>query len=179
MVAQSAGTGELQWLHLCREVKLPLCVSWIWLYTIWWWWCSSNTGALGNAEYPFIAVVPRSTLAWSVSTWKGPIYGSNRSVWYSNCVQTNDLCKIELFEIELFELSKFLRWSMRIFIIKGFRTILFIFIVISTTFRLICPLAFFRCLSNSGTFTELRLCPLLNPRGLPVLILLAKIGYKC
>ena len=43
-----------------------------------------------------------------------------------------------------------------IFIIKGFRTIVFIFIVISTTFRSICPPAFFRCLSNSGTYTELR-----------------------
>ena len=43
-----------------------------------------------------------------------------------------------------------------IFIIKVFRTIVFIFIVISTTFRPICSPAFFRCLSNSGTFTELR-----------------------
>ena len=43
-----------------------------------------------------------------------------------------------------------------IFIIKGFRTIVFIFIVISTTFRPICPPTFFRCLSNSGTYTELR-----------------------
>ena len=33
-----------------------------------------------------------------------------------------------------------------IFIIKAFRTIVFIFIVISTTFRPICPPAFFRCL---------------------------------
>ena len=43
---------------------------------------------------------------------------------------------------------------LHIFIVKGFRTIVFIFIVISTTFRPICPLAFFRCLSNSGTYTE-------------------------
>ena len=45
-----------------------------------------------------------------------------------------------------------------IFIIKGFRTIVFIFIVIviSATFRPICAPAFFRCLSNSGIFTELR-----------------------
>ena len=43
-----------------------------------------------------------------------------------------------------------------IIIIKGFRTIVFIFIVISTTFRPICPPAFLGCLSNSGTFTELR-----------------------
>ena len=47
-------------------------------------------------------------------------------------------------------------YSHFIFIIKGFRTIVFIFIVISTTFRPICPLAFFRCLSNSGTYAELR-----------------------
>ena len=43
-----------------------------------------------------------------------------------------------------------------IFIIRGFWTIVFIFIVISTTFRPICPLAFFRCLSNSGIVTGLR-----------------------
>ena len=42
-----------------------------------------------------------------------------------------------------------------IFIIKGFQTIVFIFIVISTMFWMICPPAFFRCLLNSGTFTEL------------------------
>ena len=42
------------------------------------------------------------------------------------------------------------------FINKGFQTIVFIFIVISTTFRSRCPPAFFRCLSNSGTFTELQ-----------------------
>ena len=36
-----------------------------------------------------------------------------------------------------------------IFIIKSFRTIVFIFIAISTPFRLIYPPAFFRCLSNS------------------------------
>ena len=44
---------------------------------------------------------------------------------------------------------------MVIFVIKGFRTIVIIFIVISTTFRPICPPAFFRRLLNSGTFMEL------------------------
>ena len=43
-----------------------------------------------------------------------------------------------------------------IFIIKGFRTIVFIFIVISTKFQPIYPPVFFRCLLNSGAFTELR-----------------------
>ena len=51
------------------------------------------------------------------------------------------------------------------FIIKVFQTIVFIFIVISTTFRPICPPAFFRCLSNSGTFTELRSTSFIETTG--------------
>ena len=52
----------------------------------------SNAGVLGNVEYPFIAIAVKSTLAWSGSIWKGPIYWSNRTVWYLNWVQTNDVC---------------------------------------------------------------------------------------
>ena len=52
-----------------------------------------------------------------------------------------------------------------IFIIKGFRTIVFIFIVISTTFQLICPPAFFRCLSNSGTYMELQIMSFIESMG--------------
>ena len=52
-----------------------------------------------------------------------------------------------------------------LFIIKVFRTIVFIFIVISTMFRPICPPAFFRCLSNSGTFTELRTMSFIETTG--------------
>ena len=76
-LAQSAAAGEY-----------TDCIS---AQTIW--WCgSSNTGALGNAEYPLIATAFRFTLARSGNTWKGPIYGSNRIVWHLNWVQTNDLC---------------------------------------------------------------------------------------
>ena len=57
------------------------------------------------------------------------------------------------------------RRQVRIFIIKGFRTIVFIFIVISTTFRPICPPAFFRCLSNSEIFTELRTTSFIESTG--------------
>ena len=53
-----------------------------------------------------------------------------------------------------------------IFIIKGFQTIVFIFIVISTTFRSICPPAFFRCLSNLGTFTELQTTSFIESTGI-------------
>ena len=72
------------------------------------------------------------------------------SIFFSRCF-THTLV---LTWLQLAKLSS----TFRIFIIKGFRTIVFIFIVIviSTTFWLICPPAFLRCLSNSGTFTELR-----------------------
>ena len=79
-----------------------------------------------------------------------------------------------------------------IFIIKGFRTI--IFITISTTFRPICTPALFRCLSNSGT-SNYELRPLLNPRGvacsdsashnriqvlsIPVLLLACSQDWNC
>ena len=46
------------------------------------------------------------------------------------------------------------------FIINGFRTI-----VISTTFRPIYPLAFFRFLSNSGPYTELRTTSFIESTG--------------
>ena len=49
--------------------------------------------------------------------------------------------------------------------IKGFWTIAFMFMVISTIFRPICPSAFFRDLSNSGTFTELRTTSFIESTG--------------
>ena len=52
-----------------------------------------------------------------------------------------------------------------IFIIKGFWIIAFIFIVISTTFWSIFPPTFFRFLSNSGTFTELRTTSFIESTG--------------
>ena len=48
---------------------------------------------------------------------------------------------------------------------NGFQTIVFIFIVISPTFRPIYPPAFFRCLSNLGTFTELRTTSFIESTG--------------
>ena len=81
-----------------------------------------------------------------------------------------------------------------IFIIKGFQTIVFIFIVISTTFRPICPPAFFRCLLNSGTFTELRTTSFIETRvacsdsvshnrvqalSIPVLLLACSEDWTC
>ena len=54
----------------------------------------------GIAVFPFIAITPRSTLAWSGITWYRPIYGLNRTVWYLNWERTNDLYYIELLEIE-------------------------------------------------------------------------------
>ena len=69
-------------LLLGRGVRPPpQRLSWIWYETIWW-WGPSGAGALGNAEYSFIAIAPRFTLARSGSTRYGPIYGSSRT----NCI---------------------------------------------------------------------------------------------
>ena len=47
----------------------------------------------GNVEYPFITIAPRSTLARTGSTGKGPIYGFNSSKLYTqaklNCLKWN------------------------------------------------------------------------------------------
>ena len=59
----------------------------------------------------------------------------------------------------------FLHFIYIYFSIKGFRTIVFIFIVISTTFRPTCPPAFFKYLLNSGTFRELRTTYFLESTG--------------
>ena len=58
---------------------------------------------LRNAEYLFIVITPGSTVSHSGSTWKGFIYGSNRTGWHLNCEQTNDLYQTELLERELFD----------------------------------------------------------------------------
>ena len=80
-----------------------------------------------------------------------------------------------------------------IFIIKSFRTI--VFIVISKTFRPQCPPAFFRCLSNSGTDTELRTTSFIESTGvtcsdsvdhnrgqvlsIPALLLACSLDWTC
>ena len=82
-----------------------------------------------------------------------------------------------------------------LFIIKGLRTIVFIFIVISTTFRLTCPPAFFRCSSNREPSQNFELRPLLNPQwitcsdsvghnrvqvlSIPVLLLVGSQDWNC
>ena len=90
------------------------------------------------------------------------------------------LSHVKDFSREMFisRLKRPLSWCFFL-IIKGIRTIVFIFIDISTTSQSICPPAFFRCLPNSRTFMELELRPLLNPRGGGAPVRLAITGYKC
>ena len=69
------------------------------------------------------------------------------------------------FEIQTDHLISSRRSGLVIFIIKSFQTIVFIFIVISTTFRLIYLPGFFRFLSNSETYTELRTASFIESTG--------------
>ena len=80
--------NRLNLKHLCRGVRYPQRVSWMWHLIIWWW--RSSPRALRNVEYLFIAITPRSTLTRSCSAKKGPIYGLNRTVWHLNCVQAKN-----------------------------------------------------------------------------------------
>ena len=68
-IAQSSGAVEYNDSTSVEGLNYPpQPVSWIWHKTIWW-WGSSNAGNLGNAEYPFISIATRSTLAQIGSTW--------------------------------------------------------------------------------------------------------------
>ena len=57
--------GKIHRLHLSRRVRLP---HRMWHLRIWW-WDFKNARAMGDAEYPLIAIAPGSTLALSGSTW--------------------------------------------------------------------------------------------------------------
>ena len=65
----------------------------------------------------------------------------------------------------LFIENESLGYLRRLVVINCFQTIFFIFIVIFTTFRPICPLAFFRCFSNSGTFMKLWITSFIESMG--------------
>ena len=55
-------------LHFGSGVRHSQWVFWIWHHIIWW-WGASKAGALGNVDYLFIALAPRSTLIQSGSTY--------------------------------------------------------------------------------------------------------------
>ena len=61
-MAQSAGAAEYPDCFSAEEIDSSSEYPVMWHLTIWS-SGSSNAGALGNAEYSFIAIAPRSTLA--------------------------------------------------------------------------------------------------------------------
>ena len=65
----SVGWGcRIHRLYLSKKVRLLQKVCWILHKTIRW-WVFSNTWALWDAEYSFIAIAPRSSLIQCCSTW--------------------------------------------------------------------------------------------------------------
>ena len=72
----SLGWGcRIDGLHLYRKVR-TLPNECPWYDSIWCW--GSSPGALGNMEYPVIAITPMFTLTKSGSIYYSPIYGSNK-----------------------------------------------------------------------------------------------------
>ena len=94
---QSAGVVEYTDYISAKEWDDPQTNVLIWHYTIWW-WDTSNAGALGNVEYLFIAMAPRSTLARNCISLCSLIYGLNRTVRQLNYVKTDNLYWSELLE---------------------------------------------------------------------------------
>ena len=83
-----------------------------------------------------------------------------------SCIDTTAaLKKLHFILYSIFSSVNTRKYNITFFFIKFFQTVVFIFIVISTTFRSICPPAFFRCLSNSGTFAELRTTSFIETTG--------------
>ena len=64
----------------------PMSVLDMILNCIWCW--GSNSGALGNIEYPFIVIIPKFILTQSGSTCLDPVYGSHRTIWSITILET-------------------------------------------------------------------------------------------
>ena len=119
------------------------------------------------------------------------------TIVFEQAIQLNSDGYMKLMEIVV---KFWLKWvaakrPYEYFINKGFRTIVSIFIVIFITFPSIYPPAFFRWLSNSGTYTELRTTSFIESTGvassdsgshnrlqvlsIPVLLLACSRGWTC
>ena len=95
LLFDSSAGSEVNMLHYVTVVTRNnvLCSSWEFLWKIVSWMpdCPLNSqqkNKTKHAEYPFVAITPGFTLAWSGSTCLGLIYGL--AVWYLKCVQTKD-----------------------------------------------------------------------------------------
>ena len=124
----------------------------------------------GGIEYHFLSLWYDSTWDWTQVSWA---FGEhpNRKANGWNCLKNQHSESRSLTgtqnvrtEVKVSNISSNFKISF-FFIIKDFRTIVFIFMVISTTFRSICPPALLRSLSNSGTFTELRTTSFIESTG--------------
>ena len=80
-----SGSACLNSIYVSNSTSV-LCMI---LNCIWWW--GSNSGALGNVEYLFIAIAPRSTETSCGRTCWGPIYGSYITIYLSNIPNTTSL----------------------------------------------------------------------------------------
>ena len=90
-----ASMTEYVYNPVVRAVEYTNCISAErqapppqWVFGIWHstsrWWGFCNAKALGNTEYLFIVIAPRSTLTQNGCIWLCPTEDSNRTVWHFN-----------------------------------------------------------------------------------------------
>ena len=86
-------------------------------------------------------------------------------LWHVFEIKFSTTCSILCFLVDAKFSAVFLHRFLVFLISKCFGLLSLFFIVISITFRLICPPTFFGCLSNSGTFTEHRTTSFIESTG--------------
>ena len=170
-----------EWRERVRDIRAT-STTWWWG---WWYFLGSIAIIFNHSFYLSIKIVDLY-MGMSYKVFLSNVNNTYLVIWFHVFTWNRNDFQTDLFEPEvgpywglqfriivnlavmamnIIPLSRFLRRSSMIFIIKGFRTIVFFFIVISTTFRPICPPAFFGGLSNSGTFTELRTTSFIESMG--------------
>ena len=102
-----------------------------------------------NIGFIIFQKIDTSSSRWNLNIWFAQLC-VHVIIWILKLRKNKALLSIQLDHTFLLIHIYIYILSLRVF------TIVFIFIVIFTMFQSICPLAFFRCLSNSGTFTELQ-----------------------
>ena len=109
-------------LHLYRGVRSASHqrVSWIWHYTIWR-WSFSNDRALENAEYPFIAITPSSTLARSGSTLISCVLVLNWIAWSRTALtfKLHNYAKVNCLKWNCFCMLNRVIWNRTVFYIAA------------------------------------------------------------
>ena len=122
------------YLFICQIIKLSY-------YLLNYYYEKINRNYIQNIKLILNMYIENVNDKWVISN-EIKLCGLRQNLVMSECV--NEFPKLYADEVHFCLFEK----NINNFIVQGFRTIVFILIVIFKMIRLICPPAFFRCLSN-------------------------------